>query len=105
MSKLRKTYTKEEKLEVVKLSLEEGQSIKDLAERFEVSQNTIYNWRKLYLTNKEAAFPGKGNKSMSESERKIAALERELRETRLERDILKKAVGIFSKSDRKFSNL
>ena len=105
MSKPRKSYTKEEKLEIVKLSLEENQSIKDLAARFEVSENSIYNWRKIYLKNKEASFPGKGNKMMSESERKIYELEKELRELKLERDILKKAVGIFSKSDAKFSNL
>jgi transposase len=105
MSQPRKQYTKEEKLEIVKLSLDEGQPIKELADRFEVSENTIYNWRKLYLKNKDASFPGKGNKTMTESERKIKDLEKELREMKLERDILKKAVGIFSKNDRKFSNL
>ncbi len=105
MSKPRKSYTKEEKLEIVKLSLDEGQAIKELAERFEVSENAIYNWRRLYLKNKEDSFPGKGNKMMTDSERKIRELEKELREMKLERDILKKAVGIFSKSDRKFSNL
>lgn len=105
MSKPRKSYTKSEKLEVVKLSLEEDQSIKDLAERFEISENTIYNWRSKYLKNKEGAFPGKGNKSMTDSEREIARLKKALKEAELERDILKKAVGIFSKNDRKFSNL
>jgi len=105
MSKPRKKYTKEEKLEIVKLSLEANQSVKDLAERFEVSENAIYNWRSIYLKNKDSSFPGRGNKTMTESERKIYELEKELRETRLERDILKKAVGIFSKNDRKFSDL
>jgi len=105
MSKPRKKYTKEEKLEVVKLSLADTESVKDLADRFEISENTIYNWRSKYLKNKEASFSGKGNKRMTESERKIEELEKELREARLERDILKKAVGIFSKNDRKFSDL
>lgn len=108
MSKPRKNYTKkytkEEKLEIVKLSLDEDQSVKDLAERFDVSENTIYNWRSIYIKNKDASFPGKGNKTMTESEKKIAKLEKDLREARLERDILKKAVGIFSKSDRKSFN-
>jgi len=104
MSKPRKNYTKEEKLEIVKLSLNEDQQIKELADRFEVSKTVIYNWRREYLKNKEVAFPGKGNKVMTDSERKIYELEKELRETKLERDILKKAVGIFSRSDRKFSN-
>ena len=102
MSKPRKSYTKAEKLEVVKLSLEEGQPITELAERFGVSENTIYNWRKKYLKHNDAAFPGKGNKTMTESERRVKELEKQLKETELERDILKKAVGIFSKSDRKF---
>ena len=104
MSKQRKKYTKTEKLEIVSLSLEDAQSIKELADRFEISQNSIYRWRSLYLKNKEAAFPGQGNKTMTAPERKIAELEKELKEARLERDILKKAVGIFSKSDKKFSN-
>ena len=105
MSKPRKSYTKEEKLEVVKLSLNDDQSIQSLAKRFEISAGAIYNWRSKYLKNKETALPGKGNKEMTESERKIHDLEKRLREAELERDILKKAVGIFSKNDRKFSNL
>jgi|SRR5690606_25856650 len=105
MSKPRRNYTKEEKLEIVKLSLSEDQTVKSLSARFEIGENTLYNWRSKYLKNKEGSFPGKGNKTMSESERKVEELEKELRETRLERDILKKAVGIFSKNDRRFSNL
>ena len=105
MSKLRKSYTKEEKLKIVHLSLEEHESVQSIAERFEISAGTIYTWRNKYLKNKETAFPGKGNKEMTESERKIQDLEKRLREAELERDILKKAVGIFSKSDKKFSNL
>ena len=53
MSKIRKSYTKEEKLEIVKLSLQEDETVKDLAIRFSVSANTIYNWRSAYLKNKE----------------------------------------------------
>jgi transposase len=40
---------------------------------------------------------------LTEEQKKIARLEKELRETKLERDILKKAVSIFSKSDGKYS--
>jgi len=105
MSKLRKTYTKEEKLKIVLQSLEEGESVKELASRFEINTNTIYNWRSRYLKDKEDAFPGKGKQNLSESEREIKGLKKQLREAQLERDILKKAVGIFSKNDGKFSNL
>jgi len=105
MSQDKKRYTKSEKLEIVKLHLEDGESVKSLAERFEVSENSIYNWRRAYKRNPETAFPGKGNKEMTESEREISKLKKELRESRLENEILKKAVGIFSKKDKKFSNL
>ena len=105
MSKLQKRYTKAEKLEVVSLSLEEGQNVKTIAERFGVSVNTIYNWRSTYAKHKEDSFPGKGNKLMSESERKIALLEKQLKEKELEVEILKKAVHIFSDTKRKFSSL
>lgn len=105
MSKIRRKYSKEQKLEIVKLSLEDDQRISDLAERYDISSNTIYNWRSKYFKNKENAFPGHGNKLMTDSEREIAALKKELREARLERDILKKAVSIFSKENNKYSNL
>ena len=41
---------------------------------------------------------------MTDEERQIAQLKRQLREAQLERDILKKAIGIFSKNDRKFTS-
>lgn len=105
MSKLQKRYTKTEKLEIVSLSMEEDQSIKNLAVRFGISENTIYNWRSTYAKHKDASFPGKGNKTMSESERKIAELEKLLKERDLEVEILKKAVHIFSDTKRKFTSL
>ena len=105
MSKLRKKYTKSEKLEIVSLSLEDDQKVKDLSIRFGVSENTIYNWRSTYAKHKEASFPGKGNKTMSESERKISELEKRLKEKELEVEILKKAVHIFSDTGKKFTTL
>lgn len=105
MSKARKKYTREEKLAIVGLSSEQGANIQELAKRFKVTASTIYNWRSTFIKNKEASFSGHGNKTMSESEREIAKLKQALKEVELERDILKKAVGIFSKSDKKYSNL
>lgn len=104
MPKIRRKYTKEEKLEIVKLSFEDDQKVSDLAERFDVSVNTIYNWRSRYYKDPVNAFPGHGNKQMTDEEREIARLKKELKEAQLERDILKKAVGIFSKSDKKFTS-
>ena len=80
-------------------------TVVELAERFDISANTIYNWRSTYFKHSDNAFPGHGNKIMTDEEREIERLKKELKEAQLERDILKKAVSIFSKSDRKFTNL
>jgi transposase len=105
MSRIRRKYSKDQKLEIVKLSLEEGTRIVDLAERFDISANAIYNWRSKYFKYNDSAFPGHGNKTMTEEEKEISRLKKELREAQLERDILKKAVSIFSKGGSKYSNL
>jgi transposase len=105
MSKEKKRYTKAEKLEIVKMFTENGESAKSLASRFGVTENSIYNWIRAFKRSPETAFPGQGNKEMTDAEREIDRLKKELRESQIENAILKKAVGIFSKRDRKFSNL
>ena len=105
MSERKKHFTLEEKLELVKLSLEGLETVTELADRFGVTASTLYSWRKKFLKDEEGSLSRKENKPLNDTERKIQDLEKELRETKLERDILKKAVGIFSKTDRKSSNL
>jgi len=105
MSKTRKTYTKEEKFKIVELSFEDGYTVKELSDRFEVSQNSIYNWRSAYKKHHKEAFPGKGNKQLTAVEKENELLKKRLREAEIERDILKKAVSIFSKSGSKFTDL
>lgn len=104
MSKLRKRFTKAERLEIIKLSLEPETRVVDLAEQFGVHANTIYKWRNSYY--EEHGLQGKlpDQAQHSEEARQIAQLKKQLREAELERDILKKAIGIFSKRDGKSSN-
>jgi len=104
MSERKKHFTLEEKLELVKLSLEGVETVTELADRFGITPSTLYAWRKKFLKDEADSLSVKANKTKTESDRKIEELEKELRETKLERDILKKAVGIFSKTDRKSSN-
>ena len=104
MSRPLKKYTKSERLEIVKLSLDEDTRVTELAERFGISANTIYNWRTRYYKENDIQPSGQGVKVMSDEEREIAKLKKQLREARLERDILKKAISIFSKEDRKSTN-
>lgn len=76
MSKLRKKYTKAEKLEIVKLSLSEEVQVTDLADRFGVAANTIYNWRSRYYKEQGITTGGQGVKKLSEEERQIADLKK-----------------------------
>jgi len=56
-----------------------------------VSANAIYNWRSQYFKYGDDAFPGKGNKMLNPIQREREQLEKELKETRLECDILNKS--------------
>jgi transposase len=101
MSVPRRKYTKEEKLEIVKLSMEDHISIESLAKRYAVHMNSIYKWRSEYTKFDSAAFPGNGNPILTDHEKEVLALKKQLREVELEKEILKKALGIFSVADRK----
>ena len=87
-----KTYTEEFKLTIVKLA-ESGRSTKELSAEYGVHKTTINAWRRNYREN------GKVAQELSTDQKRIRELERQLKDAQLERDILKKAVGIFSKRD------
>lgn len=103
MAIIRRNFTKAQKLEIVKQSMEEDVSIEGLAQQYKIHPNSIYKWRREYLKYEESSFPGNGNKQMSVEEQEIARLKKLLKESELEKEILKKALGIFSSPDRKNS--
>jgi len=104
MAALRRRYTKEFKLELVNRSLGDERVI-DLAEEFKINPVTISRWRREYLRSEEKVFPGEGNEKLTPAEKRVRELEKELREAKLESEILKKAIRIFSKSDGKSTTL
>lgn len=79
--------------------LESGKSPKEVSEDLGVKIDYVRRWCREYKASQGGVFSGKGNRNLSESEKKILALEKELKEAKLENEILKKAVGIFSKKD------
>ena len=103
MIKTRRGFDREFKLKIVELTYSRG-NIKELATEFDLRPELIYRWRSEFATLEGLSFPGNGNKKMTEEESEIAHLKKELADTRMERDILKKAVGIFSKSDGRYFN-
>lgn len=92
----RRTFTREYKLEVIKRSYQDI-TITDLARELGIHSNLIYRWRRQLEKDEGSSFPGKGVEQLSEEESEVARLRKELDDVKTERDILKKAVGIFSK--------
>jgi len=88
------------KIKAVELSVARN-SVKDVAEELDIPAQLLSVWRKQYRENKDIAFPGNGNLKQTEAEKELAQIKRELREVTMERDILKKAISIFSTSDKK----
>ena len=91
-----KNYTKEFKLEAVKLVTEQGLRPIDAAKNLGVAPSTISTWVKKSQTNGDDAFPGSGR--LMPSDQKVRDLEKQLKRVTMERDILKKAIGYFTEN-------
>lgn len=94
--KNRRRYTREFKEEAVKLVVENGKRVSDVARMFDVHRSLLDRWIAQYHQDHEEAFPGNGNRKPSDEE--LRRLRQENAELKMERDILKKALAIFSKN-------
>jgi len=103
MKESRKTYSKEFKQKAVELSNLRG-NVQEVSRELDVKAELIYRWRREFGMNPGLAFGGNGKKLMTEEQRELERLKRELADVKMERDILKKAVSIFSARDRKPTN-
>lgn len=90
-----KFYEQEFKVMLVEL-LNSGRKVQEVSDEYGLNGNMLRRWRREYEA-KSGDFSKK--REVSPEEQELKALRKELREVTLERDILKKAVGIFSKSD------
>lgn len=92
----RRTYTKEFKEETIGLILNRGMSVSQVSKDLSIGTETIYRWIRKYKADPINSFPGKGH--LKPEDEKMRKLERELSEVKEERDILKKAISIFSRT-------
>ena len=90
-----KRYENDFKLMIVEL-LKSGRTAKEIGNEYNINDGIIRRWKREYEA-KSGDFSKKREVSIQEQELKL--LKKELREVKMERDILKKAVSIFSKSD------
>jgi len=95
MSEKRKSYDKEFKLSAVKMITEAGMSLSQVSRDLGVNENSLHKWKKDYLSDRQNAFPGKGR--MKPEEEELRRVKKELARVTMERDILKKAIGYFTK--------
>jgi len=89
-------YTKEFRLEAVKVVTDGGLSIPEASRRLSLAASTLSNWVKAYKAGKLEE-GGKNHRQLSDKEMELTRLKRELAEVKMERDILKKATAYFAK--------
>jgi len=89
-----RTYDKEFKLNAVSLH-KAGKSAAQVCRDLGIPESTFSGWLKEYAKEGSDGFPGSGN--IKNSNEELYRLKKELADAQLERDILKKALAIFSK--------
>jgi transposase len=98
MTKQQQKYSKEFKLETIELARTSGKKDSQVERELGLSRGSLYNWRKEVERDGVQAFPGKGR--LKADDEYVRGLERELTIVQQERDILKKALAIFTRSQR-----
>ena len=90
----RKAYDREFKDGAVRLVIEQGRSVPQVAADLDISEGSLYKWVNAVKGHGSNAFPGSGRLRPDDDE--VRKLREELRITRMERDILKKTIAYFA---------
>jgi len=96
----RRKYDPDFKRNAVQLTKEPGRTVATVAENLGIGKDLIYRWRREHQASQELAFPGNGREALTSQQQKIRDLEKKLKDTTMERDILKKAMAIFSRTSK-----
>jgi transposase len=91
MTEKRQTYTAEFKCEAVRLVTEHGYGVGEAARNLGLNANMLQRWKRELAARENGVFPGKGRLSRDQEE--LHRLREENKRLRMERDILKKALG------------
>jgi transposase len=91
----RRRFSREYKLEAVRLVLERGVSVAQAARDLGLHINSLRKWVRDHQADPQHAFPGEGRQKPEAAE--LTQLRREVARLKMERDILKKAAAYFAK--------
>ena len=98
MKKRNRNYSLSFKQKAVELSFSRG-NVKQVSEELDIPYSVLHRWRKESNTYGKNSFPGRGKAKLTDEQKEIVELKKQLKDVSLENEILKKAVSIFSKSD------
>ncbi len=90
----RRNFDRSFKIEAVRLVVAEGRKVAGVARELGIGANVLHRWKRQLTDNGSGAFPGKGHQTSEQEE--LLRLRRENVDLREERDILKKAIAVFS---------
>ncbi len=93
--KARRQFSREFKLEAVKLVKERGVSVAQAGRDLDVHENVLRKWIREATSDPREAFPGKG--VMKPEQAELDRLKKENAKLRMERDLLKKAAAYFAR--------
>jgi len=91
----RRVFSREFKLEAVKLVRDRGVAVREAARDLDIHENVLRKWVRDVAADPQQAFPGHGQ--MKPEQLELARLRKELIKVKAERDILKKAAAYFAK--------
>ena len=91
----RRSFSREFKLEAVRLVKERGVGVAQAARDLDLHENVLRKWVRELGVDPQHAFPGQGQMKPEQAE--IARLKKEVAKLKMERDILKKAAAYFAK--------
>ena len=91
----KRTYTKQFKIDAVKLVTEQGYNLSEAARNLGIDPSVLRRWKIRLETDGAEAVPGKGQ--MMPEKQELARLRTAHKRLRMEREILKKAAAFFAK--------
>ena len=92
-TRVRRTFTPQFKRDAVRLVVDEGKSITEVATNLGIARSLLQRWKEQLAAAPREAFPGKGR--LPPHAQRVRDLEQRLRDVTQERDILKKALAYF----------
>jgi transposase len=95
MTNKRREYTREFKLEAISLVIDHKRKIAEIAESLGIGVSTLDNWVRKYRLEQQGVTPTTGL-ALTDEQRELQALRKQVRRLTMERDILKKASALLA---------